>query len=541
MIDFPNAPTNGQTFSASGQSWTWDGEKWVASTGAAASSVQSVAGKTGVVTLVHTDITDWSANVPAPYVLPAATPSALGGVKPDGTTITVASGVISASAGLTDAPNNGVAYARKNLGWATLTHNDITDWSANVPAPYVLPSATTTTLGGVKPDGTTVTVAAGVLSAVSGYTLPQATTSVLGGVKVDGTTITAASGVISSSGVQTFNTRNGAVTLVSGDVTAALGFTPYNTTNPSGYQTAAQVTASLGAYLPLAGGALSGGVSFGSVVAPGGLLDLSRHLALYSTTYGLNVTGSSLNVVSQGANAASFGPTSSAINGNLSVNSATGSCIINLSKNASGSLCMLQSFTGAAVAANLRWGVALGSTSAEGGGNAGSNFSISNYSDTGAALGTPVSIVRSTGAVNIFGTSTNDSAAAGYVGEVISSNVTTGVTLTTATAANVTSISLTAGDWDVSGEVWIAVGAGGATGIAGSINTTSATLSGSSSFNQSRFSLTAAFTASINEIFPLRAARVSLAATTTYYLIAQATFPSGATTATGNIIARRMR
>lgn len=38
-------------------------------------------------------------------------------------------------------------------------------------------------------------------------------------------------------GVTTFNTRSGAVTLTSGDVTGALGFTPYNSTNPSGYIT----------------------------------------------------------------------------------------------------------------------------------------------------------------------------------------------------------------------------------------------------------------------------------------------------------------
>lgn len=37
------------------------------------------------------------------------------------------------------------------------------------------------------------------------------------------------------SGVSSFNTRMGAITLVSGDVTTALGFTPYNATNPSGY------------------------------------------------------------------------------------------------------------------------------------------------------------------------------------------------------------------------------------------------------------------------------------------------------------------
>jgi len=53
-------------------------------------------------------------------------------------------------------------------------------------------------LGGVKVDGTTVTINNGVISSASAYSLPTATTSVLGGVKVDGTTITISGGVISS-------------------------------------------------------------------------------------------------------------------------------------------------------------------------------------------------------------------------------------------------------------------------------------------------------------------------------------------------------
>ncbi len=62
----------------------------------------------------------------------------------------------------------------------------------------------------------------------------------------DGSVITAGTGIsisggtissTSSSGVSSFNTRTGAITLVTGDVTSALGYTPYNSTNPSGYIT----------------------------------------------------------------------------------------------------------------------------------------------------------------------------------------------------------------------------------------------------------------------------------------------------------------
>lgn len=55
----------------------------------------------------------------------------------------------------------------------------------------------------------------------------------------------------------------------------------------------------------------------------------------------------------------------------------------------------------------------------------------------------------------IPGTATNDDAAAGMVGEFISSTVLAGsaVALTNGVSANVTSISLTAGDWDVEGYI----------------------------------------------------------------------------------------
>ena len=59
-------------------------------------------------------------------------------------------------------------------------------------------------------------------------------------------------------GVASFNTRAGAVTLSSADVTGALTFTPYNATNPAGYQTAAQISTSLAGYLPLSGGVMAG-------------------------------------------------------------------------------------------------------------------------------------------------------------------------------------------------------------------------------------------------------------------------------------------
>lgn len=48
-----------------------------------------------------------------------------------------------------------------------------------------------------------------------------------------------------------------------------------------------------------------------------------------------------------------------------------------------------------------RWYVSLGDAASEGGSNAGSNFTITNYSDTGAYLGAPLSINRATGQVTV--------------------------------------------------------------------------------------------------------------------------------------------
>jgi hypothetical protein len=81
--------------------------------------------------------------------------------------------------------------------------------------------------------------------------------------------------------------------------------------------------------------------------------------------------------------------------------------------------------------------------------------------------------------IALLGTTTNDDASAGQFGEVISSTIlaASAVALTTGTAANVTSISLTAGDWDVRGDIsWTTAGTTNVTRLVASISQTSATL-----------------------------------------------------------------
>ncbi|WP_316228627.1 hypothetical protein [Bradyrhizobium sp. SZCCHNR1045] len=76
------------------------------------------------------------------------------------------------------------------------------------------------------------------------------------------------------------------------------------------------------------------------------------------------------------------------------------------------------------------------------------------------------------------GTTTNDNASAGNIGEYISSTVLVGaaVSLVSGTAKDITSISLSAGNWSVCGTVVSNISAGGAiTALIGWTSTTSAT------------------------------------------------------------------
>jgi len=140
----------------------------------------------------------------------------------------------------------------------------------------------------------------------------------------------------------------------------------------------------------------------------------------------------------------------------------------------------------------------------------------------------------------IVGTTTGNNANAGSVGEFISSSVLIGaaVPLTSGTPANITSISLTAGDWDVSGTVGSTLGvATNTTAYVGSVSTTSATQAA----NQSQFLLSAAFNVGAGQNIPTGTARLSLATTTTVYLVTTAFFTGGTLSAYGYISGRRRR
>lgn len=149
----------------------------------------------------------------------------------------------------------------------------------------------------------------------------------------------------------------------------------------------------------------------------------------------------------------------------------------------------------------------------------------------------PLRVSQAIDKLALAGTDTNDDAAAGYIGEYVESIVSNASAVSNLSGAvtNITSISLTAGDWDVFGRMTF-VSIAPITTIYGGVSTVSATLDG-----DDYFILRFAFTASATQGAVVPSKRISLAATTTVYIIGAAEFASGTCKVAGRISARRVR
>lgn len=164
---------------------------------------------------------------------------------------------------------------------------------------------------------------------------------------------------------------------------------------------------------------------------------------------------------------------------------------------------------------------------------------------SGAAPITSSNLTSSTSRGQLFGSTTNDAATAGNIGEFITSTVTKAspVALVNGTSKTITSISLTAGDWDV-------FVMGGFTGAAGTtvfhLNSSISTTTDTESTTEGRFANYVNGGGAIfgngdpilNAIVPTR---ISLSSTTTVYLVANASFLTSTCSGYGIISARRVR
>lgn len=162
------------------------------------------------------------------------------------------------------------------------------------------------------------------------------------------------------------------------------------------------------------------------------------------------------------------------------------------------------------------------------------------------ALGVTATAIAASG--QLPGTATNDNASAGNVGEYISSTIASGsaVALTTGVSANVTSISLTAGDWDVFFDpVFNGTSTTALISIQASVSTTSATLNTTpGNFQVQQANGAPAYnnvTGSVGITLPVGPVRMSLATTTTVFGVAESVFTTSTTNVCGILRARRVR
>jgi len=163
---------------------------------------------------------------------------------------------------------------------------------------------------------------------------------------------------------------------------------------------------------------------------------------------------------------------------------------------------------------------------------------------SGGALTGPLSSSSSAafaGQLSGGGTTTNDSAASGIIGEYISNSIASGIGLTNNVVANITSVTLTAGDWDVWGTILALPVAGTTpTNITGSLSTVSATHPAAPNGGGYVQSIST-FLESQPQALPVGLMRMSLNGSTTVYLVITVGFSGGSLSSGGFIGARRVR
>jgi hypothetical protein len=152
------------------------------------------------------------------------------------------------------------------------------------------------------------------------------------------------------------------------------------------------------------------------------------------------------------------------------------------------------------------------------------------------------------GPIPLIGVTDGSTAAAGNVGEYLSSlkTVSAGVAISTSVATQITSLTLTAGDWDLWGEVAFdnPVGAGAFTYAEAAIWTTTAAFPTTSQFPADAADYVQAELPAANTngtTLQLGPVRVSITTNTTYFLNAESVYTNTSQKVGGALRARRRR
>jgi hypothetical protein len=154
---------------------------------------------------------------------------------------------------------------------------------------------------------------------------------------------------------------------------------------------------------------------------------------------------------------------------------------------------------------------------------------------------TAITAITTTAGVDIKGTNTNDAAAAGDVGEYISSTISSGTNLpTSGQFGDLTSIALTAGDWDVTGSVLFTPNGATVTQVIMGISTTTGNSSTGLVSGSTRMDCPPPV-ATYDTSATVAPFRVSLSGNATYYLKYFGSFTVATAKALGIISARRIR
>jgi hypothetical protein len=198
----------GKYLTTNGSALSW-------ATVSAGSSLPTQTGQTGKYLTTDGTTSSWAV-VASAYTLPTASTTVLGGVKVDGTSITInGSGVI------TSVLANAVQFKG---GWNASTNTPtLSNTTGTTGWMYVVSTSGTQDLG----NGSATYSSTDFLIFDGTYWIP----------------------ISNNSGIVSFNTRTGAVVLNSSDVTTALGFTPYSNANPNSYIssiTSGNITTALG-------------------------------------------------------------------------------------------------------------------------------------------------------------------------------------------------------------------------------------------------------------------------------------------------------